>query len=355
MIINTKNKTISATSPTYFIADIAANHDGDLARALDLIELAAKAGANAAKFQHFKAETIVSDYGFRDLGAGLAHQKKWEKSVVEVYRDAELPLEWTHELKQKCDDLGIDFFSAIYDLDYLEKLSHLMPFFKIGSGDLTWASMLERTAAYGKPMFIATGASSMADVHQAMRLVSKFNIDICLMQCNTNYTGADNNPHYANLRVLSEYRRYYPNVILGLSDHTSTTITTLGAVALGATVIEKHFTDDRTRKGPDHSFSLDYEMWSKMVEEVRELEASLGDGTKRVEENEIESQVVQRRAARVIKKIEKGETITSEHITYLRPCPPGAATPFDLIGTESIIAKSSLEVEEHIPREWLSI
>ena len=353
MKIVTRNATITNSSPTYFIADIAANHDGELERALNLIELAAKAGANAAKFQHFKAETIVSDVGFRKLGAGLAHQKQWEKSVIDVYRDAELPLAWTKQLRQKCAEVGIDFFSAIYDLDYLEDLSQLMPFFKIGSGDISWAGMLEKTAALGKPMFIATGASSMVDVQQAMELVSRFDIDLCLMQCNTNYTGERTNTKFANIRVLSEYRKHYPEVILGLSDHTSTHTTTLAAVALGATVIEKHFTDDRTRKGPDHAFSLDFKMWSEMVLQVRELEDSLGDGKKKVEENEHESQIVQRRAARVNKKIKKGETITSQDISYLRPCPKDAASPFDLFHRESVVAKFDLEYGEYIPRDWL--
>ena len=355
MKIKAKQFEITTSSPTYFIADIAANHDGELDRALQLIELAAKAGANAAKFQHFKAETIVSDIGFRKLGTGMAHQKRWSKSVVEVYREAELPLSWTESLKSKCDAVGIDFFSAIYDLEYLDILSSSMPFFKIGSGDITWAQMLKKTAQFGKPMFIATGASSMREVQEALEVVASYNLDVCLMQCNTNYTGDETNPSYANLRVISEYRKAFPDLILGLSDHTSTNTTALGAIALGATVVEKHFTDDRGRSGPDHAFSLDFQMWRDMVSQARELEASLGDGNKKVEDNELESQIVQRRAARVKRKVNQGETISQKDISFLRPCPNGAATPYDFYNRTSVVATTSLEEGEFIPKSWLEV
>jgi N-acetylneuraminate synthase len=341
MKINTKSIVITQNSPTYFIADIAANHDGEIERALKLIELAAK------------AETIVSKKGFDDLGASMAHQAKWEKSVVDVYKDAELPLSWTERLKAKCDEVGIDFFSAIYDENYLEVLKNDLPFFKIGSGDITWAQMLEKTAIIGKPVFIATGASTLEDVKAAMSILQKHKTEICLMQCNTNYTGNDNNHSFANLRVISEYRKLYPDVILGLSDHTSTPTTTLGAVALGATVIEKHFTDDRTRKGPDHAFSLDSNLWAEMVLKVRELESTLGDGIKRVEGNEEESQVVQRRAARVNKNIAAGQQIIESDIIFLRPCPKNAATPLDVWGRGPIFARKALSTGDFIPFAWL--
>lgn len=355
MIIKAKHRTITTKSPAYFIADIAANHDGDLNRALHLIELAAEAGADAAKFQHFRADSIVSDVGFADLGQDLAHQKSWNKKVIDVYRDAELPLIWTEKLKDKCHEVGVDFFSAIYDVDYLKVLSDSMPFFKVGSGDITWAHMLEELAQYKKPIFLATGASTMSEVNQAMNILLSRNVSVCLMQCNTNYTGDDENPNYANLLVLKKYREIYPDIILGLSDHTSTITTTLGAVTLGATVIEKHFTDDRKRVGPDHSFSLDYKMWNEMVSAVRELESCLGDGIKKVEKNEIESQIVQRRAARVNKNIEAGHPINSQDITFLRPCPSGAASPFDVYNRQPIIALRSLKKGEFIPLNWLDL
>ena len=128
---------------TYFIADIAANHDGNLKRAKKLIRLAAKSGANAAKFQHFKAETIVSDYGFKKLGK-LTHQSKWKKSVFEVYKDASINFKWTSELSKECKKNNIDFMTSPYDLDYVDKVEKHIVAYKIGSGDITWKEIIKK-------------------------------------------------------------------------------------------------------------------------------------------------------------------------------------------------------------------
>ena len=150
--------------PTYFIADIAANHDGVLERAKKLICLAKEAGADAAKFQHFRAENIVAKEGFEALGGQLSHQAKWEKSVYEVYQDAATPWGWTEELKKCCDDVGIHFFSSPYDFEAVDMLDPLVPAFKIGSGDITWTEMLEKVAGKGKPVILSTGASDIGEV-----------------------------------------------------------------------------------------------------------------------------------------------------------------------------------------------
>ena len=149
----------SVASPTYFIADIAANHDGSLERAIELIQLAAEAGADAAKFQNFKAQTIVSSQGFKDLGKKMTHQATWKKDVVEVYKDAELHMEWTEALVKACADSGIDYFTAPYDLEFIPHFATRMPYFKVGSGDITWKESLEMMASQGKPILLATGAS----------------------------------------------------------------------------------------------------------------------------------------------------------------------------------------------------
>jgi len=150
-------KDVGIEHPTYFIADISANHDGDLERAKLLIRLCAEAGANAAKFQHFRAVMIVSDRGFKTLGGQLSHQSKWKKSVFEVYKDASLPWEWTGTLKEECDRCGIDYFSAPYDLEAVDMLDPYVEMFKIGSGDITWPEMLRKIASKGKPVLLATG------------------------------------------------------------------------------------------------------------------------------------------------------------------------------------------------------
>lgn len=318
---------------TYFIADIAANHDGSLERAKKLCRLAKQAGADAAKFQHFKAQTIVSDKGFKDLNSQSSHQSKWEKSVFEVYEDASVPLDWTPELKKYCDEIGIDFFTTPYDLEYVDYLDDFVGQYKIGSGDITWHKMLHKVASKGKPVMIATGASTKQEVIEAMDLLTKYDIEICLMQCNTNYTVDPKNFKYINLNVLRNYRESWPDVVLGLSDHTPGDVTVLGAVTMGAAVIEKHFTDDNNRVGPDHPFSMNPLSWKNMVERTRVLENALGDGRKIVEKNESTTVVLQRRSIRVDKNLTKGHILTGEDLTEVRPCPPDAIPPsINLIG-----------------------
>ena len=316
--------------PTYFIADIAANHDGSLERAVQLIKLAADAGADAAKFQNFRAESIVSRRGFKELGKKLTHQAGWEKDVFDVYKEAALPIEWTETLMAECEKNKIDYFTAPYDLDYIEFFATKMPFFKIGSGDITWKQSIEQMASFGKPILLATGASDLEEVEEAVRVIEQHGVPLILMQCNTNYTGGEDNFDYINLKVLETFKYKFPNAVLGLSDHSKGFIAVLGAVALGARAIEKHFTDDTSRTGPDHGFSLDPDTWKEMVDATRILERSLGDGVKRIEENEIEARIVQRRAYRYSRDIEEGHLIVESDLLPLRPCPVGGVTPFQL-------------------------
>lgn len=328
--IQIAGRPVGDDHPTYFIADIAANHDGDLARAIDLIHLAAEAGADAAKFQHFRAETIVSGPGFAQLGGQQSHQSKWKKSVVEVYRGASVPWEWTEALKSACDNAGIHFFSAAYDLAALDMLDPFVPAFKVGSGDITWLEALEHTASKGKPVLLATGASDLGDVQRAVNAIRAINPQLLLMQCNTNYTGSLENFRHVRLRVLETFKAMYPGAPLGLSDHTPGHAVVLGAVTLGARAIEKHFTDDTGRDGPDHPFSLDPRAWREMVDRTRELEYALGDGDKRVEENEQETVVIQRRSLRAAGPLPAGKVLERSDLSVLRPAPSDGIFPYDL-------------------------
>ncbi|MDA7884266.1 N-acetylneuraminate synthase family protein, partial [Akkermansiaceae bacterium] len=307
------SREIKRGAPTYFIADIAANHDGDLNRAIDLIHKAAEAGADAAKFQHFNADTIISKERFEAMGQQLSHQAKWRKSVYEVYKGASVPWEWTVDLKKACDDAGVDFMSTPYDLAAVDMLDEYVDAFKVGSGDITWLEILQAMAKKKKPVILASGASSIHDVERAMAAIREINDNVLLMQCNTNYTGSLENFKYIKLKVLNTYRSMYPNIALGLSDHTPGHSVVLGAVTLGACAVEKHFTDDTSREGPDHGFSLDPTTWRAMVDATRELEYGLGlDGIKKVEENEKQSIVVQRRSLIAARDINAGETVTRE-------------------------------------------
>ena len=297
-------REIGLDHPTYFIADIGANHDGSLDKACELIHLAAEAGADAVKFQHFRADHIVSERGFASLPK-MAHQKDWKDSVVETYRKAETPWKWTATLANACKVEGVEFLSTPYDLEAVDHLDPYVNVWKIGSGDITYRDLIRKVADTGKPVILSTGASTTAEVAEAVWWL--WGSEIVLMQCNTNYSGNDiqNIPH-TNLNVLKVYAAMVPTVTVGLSDHTKSLAVVLGAVALGARVIERHFGLDGD--GPDHGFSLNPNEWLEMVQDVFELETALGSHVKQVCENETEARIVQRRA------MWDGRA--------LRPCPP---------------------------------
>jgi N-acetylneuraminate synthase len=333
-------RTIGLNHPTYFIADISANHDGSLERAKLLIRLAKEAGADAAKFQNFRAPKIVSDYGFKSLGGQQSHQASWKKSVFEVYQGASIPFEWTPVLKEECDKVGIDYFSSPYDFDAIDMLDPYVPAYKIGSGEITWLEALGRMASRGKPVILATGAADIGEVQRAVHAILAINPKLALLQCNTNYTGSLENLKYVNLRVLETYKTLFPDLVLGLSDHTPGHATVLGAVALGGRIIEKHFTDDCTREGPDHPFSMTPETWAEMVENTRRLERALGSGDKVVEENEKETVIVQRRCLRAARDIQAGEVFERGMIDVLRPAPVHAIMPDHIekvIGSRALV------------------
>jgi sialic acid synthase SpsE len=325
-----ENKIIGTNHPVYFIADIAANHDGDLEKAKELIYLAAEAGADAAKFQHFQANTIVSDLGFQNLSSISTHQSSWKKSVFDVYEDASVDLEWTNVLKETCKDANITFFTTPYSLSLVDFIDDYVSAYKVGSGDITWIEIINHVASKGKPYFIATGASSMLDVERAVNSAVNINPNLCLMQCNTNYTADLNNFKHINLNVLKLFRRHFPELLLGLSDHTPGHSTVLGAVALGAKVIEKHFTNDISQDGPDHKFAMDPSTWSDMVERTNELTLALGNGEKKVEDNEMDTAIVQRRSIFLRNDLKAGDIISKSNLQVLRPSPKNTIQPYDI-------------------------
>jgi sialic acid synthase SpsE len=324
------NRIAGDGAPTYFIADISANHDGSLERAKDLIGLAAEQGADAAKFQNFRAHKIVSKHGFASMGEQVSHQATWKKPVYQVYCDAALPWEWTAELKTECERAGIHYFSTPYDFEAVDMLDQFVPAFKIGSGDITWPELLRKVASKGKPVILATGATHIGEVQSAVAEILIVNSALGLMQCNTNYTGSLENFKHVHLNVLRSYRVMFPGAVLGLSDHTPGHAAVLGAVALGARLIEKHFTDDTNREGPDHRFSMTPDTWREMVDRTRELEYALGSAAKRVCENERDTVVVQRRCLRAAQDLPAGAILTRDMIEVLRPAPPGAIVPSEL-------------------------
>eukprot|EP00828_Plagiopyla_frontata_P026872 TRINITY_DN35029_c0_g1_i1.p3 TRINITY_DN35029_c0_g1~~TRINITY_DN35029_c0_g1_i1.p3 ORF type:complete len:396 (-),score=52.69 TRINITY_DN35029_c0_g1_i1:1105-2292(-) len=337
MKIKIGSKVISHENKPYFIADIASNHDGDINRAYKLIELAKEAGADAAKFQNFKANTIISKNGFDSMEKQLSHQSSWQKSVYEVYKDASIADEWTILLKNKCEEMNIEYMTSPYNFEAVDMVYNYVNAYKIGSGDITWTDMLEYVSKKNKPILLATGASNFEDVNRAVECIKKNNKQLVLMQCNTNYTANIENYKFINLNVLNLYKYKFPECILGLSDHTYGHTTVLGAIALGARVIEKHFTDDNYRTGPDHKFSMNPSSWKNMVKESEELFFALGDGIKKIEENEKDSQIVQQRALYVTKTLERGHILTKKDLFPLRPINGDGIPPYEI---EKLIGKT---------------
>ena len=344
MEIKLGNKLVGENQPPYFIADIAANHDGDLSRAKDLVWIAKEAGADCAKFQHFLADKIVNDVEFAKIESLKTHQSTWKKSVAKIYDDYHFRREWTEIIYNECLKAKIEFSTSPYDYEAVNQVKDYVNFYKIGSGDISWCDFVEFVAEQNKPIIVATGASHIDDVDRIVKLLH--GKDLVLMQCNTNYTLEQDKHFFTNIKVLEKYAARYENLVLGLSDHTLTHGSTLGAIALGARVIEKHFTDDNNREGPDHKFALNPKSWREMVEMGNEVFECLGDGKKKVEKNEKNAFVVQRRSIVCNRKLPKGHILSKDDLDFLRPCPEKSFHPYEwksLIGKKLKNDKDSYE------------
>ena len=313
------DREIGIDKPTYFIAEIGSNFDGDFERSKELIWLAKEVGADAAKFQHYTAETLVSDFGFCQL-ENQSHQAAWKKSVFDTYRDAELNYDWTARLAEEAKKAGIHFFTSPYSYFLADYVEPFVCAFKVGSGEITWVDYVRHLAEKRKPIILATGASNQAEVDRAVSEVLAVNPSLVVMQCNTNYTADASNAGFLNLSVLASFAERYPGVTLGLSDHTTTVTSVVAAISLGARVIEKHFTDNSMRAGPDHPFSTGPNEWRAMISAAREVELMLGDGHKRVEANEETARIVQRRAIRARRELSAGDLLSEDDLEFLRPC-----------------------------------
>ncbi len=371
MDVKINSRKIGANEPAYFIADIASNHNGDLEHAKELIHACAESRVDAVKMQNFNAETIVSDYGFKNLSGVKTHQSKWKNSVFDSYKAASIPFEWTLELKELADNLGLDYFTSPYSIEITKAVAPYISAFKLGSGDITWHKEIKEMTAYDKPLLIATGASTLDEVKKAMNVALDADTQVILMQCNTNYTATKKEDvaltkerfSNINLKVLETYAELWPGVPLGLSDHTHGDLTVLGAVGLyNCSAVEKHFTLDNSKTGQDHAFSMMPNEWLSMVQNTEKLKAEIntndsfelraekirkyaadaqfldliiGNGEKVLAENEKNTIIVQRRAIRANRNLLKGERINEEDLIVLRPCPLDALPPYridELIG-----------------------
>ncbi len=301
---------------TYFIAEIGANFDGNLKKAKEYALEAKRVGADCAKIQTFTAKKIVSREAFATMHLKGVHGS-WKRPVDEVFKEVEFPHSWHKEFFEYCWSIGITPSTAAYDYGAVDLVDDIgIEFYKIGSGDITWLEMVEYIARKGKPIMLATGASTLAEVDEAVRVIEQTgNKNLVLMQCVTNYPSKFES---ANINVLDTYRNAF-GAILGYSDHTPDDVVPLGAVARGAKVIEKHFTFDRTLKGPDHPHSMQPEEFARMIERTRNLEKALGTSKKEVVAEESEMVIVQRRGLTASKDLKNGVVLKLGDIIELRP------------------------------------
>ena len=310
------NKIIGDTHPTYFIAEIGANFDGSIEKAKHLIDAAKKAGADCAKFQTFSTPRIVSEGGFSHMQLKGVHGS-WGRTVSEVFKDAEFPVAWHKEIADYCKVVGIDFSTSPYFKEAVDLCVDLdVPFIKIGSGDITWLEMLDYIARKGKPVMLATGDATMSEIDEAVRTIEATgNKDLVLMQCITNYPSKIES---ANVNVLKTYQSAF-DVLTGYSDHAPGHVVALASVVIGGRVIEKHFTLNKTDKGPDHPHSMEPQEFRFMVDSIREVERAMGSTRKEVVAEEGETVYVQRRCLYAKQDLKKGHIMTSEDIDILRP------------------------------------
>lgn len=300
--------------PTYLIAELSANHGGSLEHACDAVRAMKEAGADAVKLQTYTADTLTisSDRVEFQVGKGTI----WEgRTLHDLYQEAFTPWEWQPELFRLARELGMDCFSTPFDptaVDFLETLDP--PAYKVASFELVDLPLIEYIASKGRPIIMSTGMGSLAEISEAVDVVRKAGVPLTLLKCTSAYPSP---PELMNLRTIPHMAEAF-GVPVGLSDHTLGTAVPVAAVALGACVIEKHFTLSRELPGPDSSFSLEPNEFRAMVDAVRVAEKALGKVNYSLTEKEEASKCF-RRSLFVVADIAAGQELTSENVRSIRP------------------------------------
>jgi len=332
-------KYIGEGEPVYIIAEAGVNHNGDLRKAKQLVDVAKEAGVDAVKFQTFKAEDLVTRQA--EMAEYQKQQQKQDASQYEMIKRLELSFEDFVKLKDYCDKKNIQFMSTPHSPSAADFLEPIIPAFKIASGDVTNLPFLELVASYGKPIIMSTGMATLKEVEEAVNTIrGKGNNQIVLLHCVTNYPTA---LETINLRAMLTLRKAF-GVPVGFSDHTIGFAGAIAAVSLGACVIEKHFTLDKNLPGPDHQTSLEPKELTELVQILRSVEDALGDGVKKPTESEMKIRKVARKSLVAKINIEQGSTITEEMIEIKRP--GTGIAPKHLISIIGKRAKITIEREQ---------
>jgi pseudaminic acid synthase len=343
-VVRIGDRAVGAGAPVYIIAEAGSNHDQDLSQAKALIDVAAAAGADAVKFQTFTSDKIVAETPTR--AKYLDELLPPDQTMSDLFRKLELPHEWHADLKQHAEDQGLDFLSTPFDHEAVELLDGLgVKAFKVATYELWHLPLIRDIASRGKPIICSTGMANLADVQAAVDVVRETgNNQLILLHCVVNYP-----PPFEdlNLRAIATMRQAF-GVPVGWSDHSPGWLAPVVATTLGAAVIEKHFTTDRTRPGPDHRFALEPDELTSMVRAIRDTEAALGNGIKRRAPAEDDLYVTARRSLFAARPIEAGTVLTDADVAVLRP-----GTGIEVRDLPHVIGRTARRrVERHEPLAW---
>ena len=312
--IHLGSQPVGSSHPVYVIAEIGINHQGDVEIAKKLIDEAASGGANAVKFQKRSIRRILTQEGL-----DMPYENR--NSFGKTYGEHKLALELSEadyaELFNYANDRNVDFIASGWDEESINFLDQLgVPFYKMASADLTNIPLLIHTAQKGKPMILSTGMADMSMVETAVKTIEPYGVDLAILQCTSTYPSVFEE---INLRVLKTFETTFPNAVIGYSGHELGIAITEAAVALGAKIVERHFTLDRTMKGGDHAASLEPGGFSKLVRDIRHIEAAMGGSQKQVQESE--APIFKKLAKSVVSadRIPAGTVITREMLTTKGP------------------------------------
>lgn len=308
-------RQIGPDQPTYIIAELSANHNQDFDQAVKLVHAAAEAGADAVKLQTYTADTLTidCDRSYFQIGEGTL----WAgRNLYDLYQEAFTPWEWQPKVRKLCEELGMQCFSSPFDttaVDFLEGMQ--VPAYKVASFEIVDTALLERIGATGKPVIVSTGMATLAEISEAVDTLRKAGTpEVALLKCVSAYPAP---PEAMNLRTIPHLAEAF-SVTAGLSDHTLGITVPVASVALGATIIEKHFTLSRDIPGPDSQFSLEPREFRDMVDAVRIAEQSLGKVHYGVGESEQKSRAF-RRSLFVVEDVRKGEEFNPQNVRSIRP------------------------------------
>ncbi|MES9692912.1 N-acetylneuraminate synthase [Bacillus toyonensis] len=297
---------------TYIIAEVGVNHNGSMDLAKKSIDLAVEIGADAVKFQTFKTEKLVSKFAPKADYQTANTQSK--ESQMEMLKRLELSFNDFRELKVYCEDKGIDFLSTPFDEESAHFLNEIgVSAFKIGSGDLNNTPFISFLDTFKKPILLSTGMSELKEVEETLAVMRQS--PVILLHCTSNYPAPLED---VNLNAMTTMKSKF-NKLVGYSDHTSGVEVSVAAVAMGAKIIEKHFTLDKNLPGPDHKASLNPEEFSELIFSVRSIERALGDGVKRCMPSEKNTKIVARKSIVANANLNKGQKITEDMIIIKRP------------------------------------